>query len=287
MSSIGGINSSMMNAIFAKGAGSRPDPAQKFKELDTDGNGSLDKTELSAMAKELSSMTGKTVDLVGSMQTYDTNNDGQLSQDETNAMMKQVLGPPPDMKGSDFNTQQAMQSYQANSGADDRLSALLKILSESTRSASSTTSTSTTGSTSGEDTFTTLMKLLSEDTASTAGTVSPPDPDKKFKEFDTDGNGSLNKAELDVMAKDFSKMSGQTIDTEKAISTYDSNGDGELSKSEMDAMMKDLREQSGGPQAGGANARQANTEDKISLLKQLLEQYTSNIATGNSTNLNS
>lgn len=138
MSNIGGISSSTMNSIRSQGLGSRPDPAQKFKEYDADSNGGLDKTELSAIGKELSKITGKTVDLVGSMKTSDTNNDGLLSQDEMGSMMRQVVGPPSGM-GSDFKTQQAMQSYQVNS-EKDQYSTLLELLDQKDSSSRTTTS---------------------------------------------------------------------------------------------------------------------------------------------------
>jgi Ca2+-binding EF-hand superfamily protein len=288
MSTISGISSSMLSSILTQGMQSRPDPAQKFKELDTDGNGGLDKTELSAMAKELSKMTGKTLNVDDSITTYDADNDGLLSQDEVGAMMQQVLGPPPDA-GSGVSSQQAAETYQANSG-DDQLSALLKILDQ-TSSSSSTSSSS-------DDTLSVLLQML-EQSASTSSTEnSRPNPDEMFKELDSDSSGGLNKSELDVMAKDFSKMSGQTIDTANAISTYDTNGDSELSKTEMDTMMKALHDASGGPPppppdmtsgtSSATDASQANSKnDQVSLLRQLLEQYAKNLATNSTSNLTS
>ena len=134
MSNIGGISSSMMNSIMSQGVGSRPDPAQKFKEMDTDQNGGLDKAELSTMGQELSKMTGKTVDLAGSIENYDANGDGLLGQNEMGSMMKNVVGSPPGMS-SDFKTQQAMQSYQVNSGKD-QYSTLLELLDQKDSSSS-------------------------------------------------------------------------------------------------------------------------------------------------------
>jgi len=134
MSNIGGISSSMMNSIMPQGIGSRPDPAEKFKEMDTDRNGGLDKTELSVMGKELSKMTGQTVDLAGSMESFDANGDGLLSQEEVGSMMKKAVGSSPGMM-ADFKTQQAMQSYQVNSGKD-QISTLLELLDQKDSSSS-------------------------------------------------------------------------------------------------------------------------------------------------------
>ena len=278
--SIGGISSSMMSSMFTQGTRSRPSEADMFKKLDTDGNGGLDKTELAAMSKDISKMTGKTVDLVGKMKTFDANNDGLLSQDETKSMMQQVMGPPPDM-GSGVSMQQAVQSYQANSG-DDQLSSLLKML-EQISGSSSSSSTSSSSASSGDDQFAVLMKMLSQGPGSSAS--SRTNPDEMFKKLDSDNSGGLNQSDLDVMAKDFSKMTGQTIDSAKSISTYDTNGDGELNQSEMDTMMKALHDKSGGSQTGSADTQQLSSDDKASLIKQLMEQYVKNLSSGNSMNV--
>lgn len=96
MSGISSINGSIGGgSSILQSVRSRPDPAEKFKNLDSDGSGSLDKTELSELAKELSKMAGKTLDIDASITTYDSDGDGGLSQEETDAMMREVLGPPP------------------------------------------------------------------------------------------------------------------------------------------------------------------------------------------------
>ncbi len=207
MSSINEL-SSLMNSIAVQGTQqSRPDPVQKFEELDTDSNGGLDKVELSTIAMELSKMTGTTVNVDDAITTYDADNDGLLSQDEMGTMMEETIGPPPSSDGN-FAMQQALEAYQANSEEeDDQLSILLNMLQKSSNS-------------------------------STLSSVRP-DPEERFAELDSDGNGSLNQSELEVMAENISLMTGQTIDTEDAISTYDADGDGELSMAEMDPMMKE------------------------------------------------
>lgn len=205
MSTISGL-SSIMSSMAVQGMQSKPDPAEKFKELDTDSNGGLDKIELSAMAMELSKMTGTTLNVDDSITTYDADNDGLLNQDEMGTMMRETLGPPPS-SDSNFEMQQALDAYQANSEKDDQLSVLLNMLEQSSNSSS-------------------LSSLR-------------PDPEERFAELDSDGNGNLNQSELEVMAENLSSMTGQTMDTEEAITTYDANGDGELNKAEMDTMMKE------------------------------------------------
>ena len=318
MSSISGISSSMLSSLLTQGMQSRPDPAQKFKELDTDSNGGLDKTELSVMAKELSKMTGKTLNVDDMMTTYDANNDGLMSQDEVGTMMQQVLPPP--NAGSGVSSQQAAQVYQANSG-DDQISLLLKMLGQTADSSSVSTSgsdqlstllsmlgqtTDSSSTSNSSDPISTLLSMLKQ-TADTSSTDnSRPSPEEMFKKLDSDSSGGLNKSELDVWAKDFSKMTGQAIDTANAISTYDTNGDDELSQTEMDTMMKALREKSGGPpppppemtagtdsntidgiHSATETSRTTSRNEQVSLIRQLLEQYANNLSTNSNNSLTS
>jgi Ca2+-binding EF-hand superfamily protein len=296
MSSISGINNSMLSSILTQSMQSRTDPVQKFKELDTDGNGSLDKTELSAMAKELSSMTGKTLNVDDSITTYDADNDGLLSEDEIGVMLQQVLGPPPSA-GSGVSPQQASQAYQANSG-DDQLSALLKVLEQTTNSSST--------SSSSDDTLSILLNMLAQSESSSSATQTRPDPEETFKKLDSDNSNGLKQDELDVWAEDFSKMTGQNVDTADAISTYDADRDGELSRTEMDTMMKALQEKSGGPpppppemMTGTSSSTSDETnsavdttqtissDNRVLLIRQLLEQYASRLSVSSNTNITS
>lgn len=274
MSSISGITSSLMSSML-QSMQSRPDPAQKFKELDTDSSGGLDKTELSTMAKELSKMTGKTLNVDDAIKSYDANNDGQLSQDEMGTMMQKTMGPP---TSDGSSMQQVLDAYQSNSG-DDQMSIFLKMLGQS--SSSSSTSDSSSTSSSSDDTMSILLKMMDQISSSSSTSYSSsvsssrPNPDEIFKKLDSDGSGGLNQSELDVMAKNISSMTGQTIDTKNAISTYDVNGDGQLDKTEMDTMMKATMEKSDGSQQVSGSSQ---NNDQLSLLRQLLDQYSTNFS---------
>lgn len=101
MSGISGISSDILSSLVTQATRSRTDPAEKFKELDTDGNSNLDTTELSPLAQKLSKMTGNTLSAEDAITTYDTDGDGELSQNEMDNMIKNVLEPPPN-SGSDF-----------------------------------------------------------------------------------------------------------------------------------------------------------------------------------------
>ena len=276
MSSISGISSSLISSML-QGMQSRPDPSQKFKELDTDSSGGLDKTELSTMAKELSKMTGKTFNVDDAIKTYDTNNDGQLSQNEMDTMMQKTMGSP---TSSGSGMQQVLSAYQDNSG-DDQMSVFLKMLEQSS---SSSSKSGLSASSSSDDTMSTLLKMLDQSASTSSTSGSRPNPDEMFKKLDSDGSGGLNQSELDIMAKNISSMTGQTIDTKNAISTYDANGDSQLDKTEMDTMMKATMEKSDGSQQASVSSQ---NNDQLSLLRQLLDQYSRDFSADSYKNLTS
>ena len=276
MSNISGV-SSLMGSMSVQGMQGRPDPAEKFKELDADSSGGLDKTELSTLAKELSKMMGKTLNVDDSITTYDANNDGQLSQDEMDTMMQKSMGAP---TASGSGMQQVLDSYKMNSG-DDQMTTLMKMLESLGESTNSSSTSGASSSTSSEDTMTILLKALEEIANSSSAPVSGPNPEAKFAELDSDGSGGLNKSELDVMAKNIASISGETMDTEKAINSYDTDKNGELSMAEMDTMMKETRVNSGDAQQGSGNT------DQLSYLRQLIQQYVTNISAESDNKVNS
>jgi Ca2+-binding EF-hand superfamily protein len=285
MNNINGV-SSILGSLSVQTTQSRPDPAEKFKELDADSSGGLDKTELSAMAKELSKMTGKTLNVDESITIYDTDNDGQLNKDEMNTMM-QKMGPP---TASGAGMQQVMGAYQTNSG-DDEISTLMKMLDDLDQILSSSTTDSST-STSSEDTMSILLKALDKMASASSDFVSRPDSETKFKELDSDSSGGLSKSELDVMAKEIASMTGETIDTEDALNSYDTDKDGELSKAEMDTMMQEKMAQAGSPPPPPGGSSPASTaassdSDQVTLLRRLMEQYAANLKTESNSNLDS
>ncbi|MBI4775513.1 MAG: EF-hand domain-containing protein [Deltaproteobacteria bacterium] len=68
-----------------------------FEKLDSDGDGSLDKVEISSMAEKLAQKTGESVDADEIVSKLDTDGDGLVSQEEFEAGRPE--GPPPGMMG--------------------------------------------------------------------------------------------------------------------------------------------------------------------------------------------
>lgn len=108
-----------------------PDKEEMFNEIDTDGSGGIDETELTAFAEKLAEDTGFELNLDEAIAAYDEDGDSALSQEEMDTMMKAGMPappPPPPMP------EQALAAYGQNSGEDDLLNTLLSMLGSNTES---------------------------------------------------------------------------------------------------------------------------------------------------------
>lgn len=249
MSSISQLSSWFTSQSSLSESTDQKSPEEKFEELDSDGDGTLDTVELSAMAQEIASTTGVELDVDEAIANYDSDGDGELDQDEVNTMMQESISSS--LQSVDSMTWQAIQSYLVNTeeSATDSLFSVLKTAAQ------------------------TQFSLPSS---------SPPseDSEEKFDEYDTDGSGGISESELETLAEDFSAVTGVTIDTEEAISTYDADGDGELSSDELDTMMEELQEESGSSSLSEdeemaqytAQLNAATTDDeRLAILEQMFD----------------
>ncbi len=77
-----------------------------------------------------------------------------------------------------------------------------------------------------------------------------PDPAERFNKADANGDGGLDKSEMQTVLDKVSEMSGQDIDVENIFSEFDTDKDGMLSEQEAETAMNQLREELG-PQMRG------------------------------------
>ena len=91
ISGIGGGGYSMYTTYMGAMRGRMENP---FGKIDTNGDGSLDKTEISSFADKISEMGGQSVDADELVSRLDTNEDGLISQEEFDAGRPE--GPPPE-----------------------------------------------------------------------------------------------------------------------------------------------------------------------------------------------
>jgi Ca2+-binding EF-hand superfamily protein len=112
-----GAKGGFMGAMNAQGMQKHQD--EMFSKLDSNSDGSIDKTEFASLAKKISENTGNALDVDNVFSTYDTDGDGKLSKDELNSYMEANRPPMP--------MQNATSAYSANSGTD-QISSLLEYL---------------------------------------------------------------------------------------------------------------------------------------------------------------
>jgi len=202
----------------------KPDPAEMFKKVDTDGSGGISQSELDTLAKKISSHTGQTMDTENAISTYDTDGNGELSSKEMDAFMRSTM-------------QQGMGHMGMQGGPENLFTAL-------------DTDSSNGVSQSELDTW---SQNMSDDTGNTIDTTDA------ITAYDTDGDGELSSTELKSFldasgvpspqtagmapppppSSESSDTSSSTSSASSVISKYDTNGDGVLSASELQAYLDD------------------------------------------------
>ncbi len=175
---------------------------QMYNSMDTDGNGSVSKTEFTNLAS--GSSTTSDVDALFSQ--IDTDGDGSITSGEFDSAMNTMGYPPPpfgDVSSADLS-QQLFSTYDTD--ADGQLSS----------------------------------DELSEMTA--AGPEGGPSADELIANLDTDGNGTLSEAEFAAGAPQggnppppASEGVSSSMSSEEVFDALDTNEDGFVSQAEWAA----------------------------------------------------
>lgn len=133
---ISSVGTTGMSAAYLQRPPAPPKPEEKFKELDTDGSGSLNTDELQTMAEELSEMTGVTLSVEDLLEKLDADGNGTLEVGEMPERKQgEFRGPPPFMaadgsvqdgaSATTFNAQDSLLAYlSAAQEEEDSFSAL-------------------------------------------------------------------------------------------------------------------------------------------------------------------
>jgi EF-hand domain pair len=112
-----------------QGITKRQGSEERFNKLDTDGNTTIDQTELQTVADTFSEITGQQMNVEEVTATYDADNDGQLGRDEMQSMMMglrdQMGGPQRGLPPS----QQLLSAYQMDP-ENDLTSSLMDMFGE-------------------------------------------------------------------------------------------------------------------------------------------------------------
>lgn len=97
----------------------KPREDDLFGKVDTDGDGSLSETEMTAFSEKMAEMTGTSSDAAEMFATFDSDEDGLVSEDEFNAARPQGPPPPGGMPpGGPGSTEDAEADYGLLSSLD-------------------------------------------------------------------------------------------------------------------------------------------------------------------------
>lgn len=240
MSSISSISSSVSSMFSIEQQKRKQD---LFTKVDSDGNGGVSQTELTALTGKIAQDSGKTLDASSLLSQYDSNSDGSLNSDEMDSLMESIK-PKHErdaMLSSDEESSSqtssldtnSLASYLSNSG-QDLVASLISMLQQM-QSSSSADEDSSSGSSSAIG-------------SKQGPPPPPPSPEEMFKKVDSDSSGAVSSDELQTMLDKMAEMTGQSQDASALITQYDSDSDGSLNSAEMDSMMKSMGPPSPPPQ---------------------------------------
>ncbi len=179
---IGGINGSMMNMQAMQQRGE-----QMYSKIDSDGDGSINKTELEAFSAKVSEMTGKTLNTEDAFSSFDGDGDGSLSREEMSSFMAE-----------NHPTRPSMQSMQQRGGQ-----MYSRIDSDGDGSINKAELEAFSGK-------------IQERTGKTLNT------EEALSSFDTDGDGALNREEMRSFIVD-SGIRPTPPSMQQAMSAYGAN----------------------------------------------------------------
>jgi Ca2+-binding EF-hand superfamily protein len=245
-----GSNFSYLNYSQTSAVKSRPDPAEMFSKVDTDGSGGISQTELESLVTNMSNKTGKNVDATGAVSTYDTDGSDELSQDELKSFMEATMPPPGGVKrmGGGHAHEDPFSAIDADSSggvSQSELETFLADFSSKTGQGVDSTDAVSTYDTdrSGELSKDELKSFM--DASDIAPPPPPPGGPGMMKDADNSGTSSTKRAD-------------------SVISAYDTNSDGMLSSDELQGYLDETETNS--------------SSLMISLIKQAISAYSSNSA---------
>ncbi len=179
MTSINSVSSAWSSASVQRAPRPGPSPERLLAQIDADGSGGVNETELQGLLDDVAKQTGASsqasaADLV---QQYDSDGDGSLNADELGKTLQSALPAPPSTMA--FAQSRSDASTGATGQAGDDLFG--KVDSDGNGAVS-------------QPELQALLEKMSGGTASKTGVSS----DELFSQLDADGDGSLSEAEFDA-----------------------------------------------------------------------------------------
>jgi len=221
MSTISGVGGSG-NAWAAASTQRTNHQARMFAKVDTDGNGSVDQSELGTMLDKISQKTGASFgDTAKVFTSMDTNGDGSLSSNELSAGMKSLM----QTSSSTMDFAQARNSNSASGGDPDGDGDGPRGVGgpppgppPAAAASSSTSSSSSSASTTYDPLDTNQDGVVSAEERLAGSTKTDP-LQALFKAMDTNSDGTVSKTETDAFAKKLSDLVTQSTNSSNSTAS--------------------------------------------------------------------
>ncbi len=251
----------------------KPDLASLVTKLDADGSGSLNGTEITDLAEQISQATGISTDLTEFMTTYDTDGDESLSTDEAVAALEAnpPQGPPPGGMGGPGGAGGSMEEELASSADSDgdgtidseEAQALVDFINNATGSTLEVEDFMSTYNTDGEEGLTSDEAVAALEANRPEGPPPPPGgmgsmggsmETELVSSADADGDGTISETEAESLVDFINTATGSTLSAEDFMAAADSDGENGVSLEEAVAGVEANRpENSSSSQAEGSS----------------------------------
>ena len=171
-------SNSLMSMLSRLNMNNSQASSNMFDDIDSDGNGSIDASELQTLVDDLSEMTGQSLSADDIMAEYDTDNDGVLAKEELGSFMQDNAPPPPPMmQGTGQDNVLSLLNQLGMSNAQPPGNGFGEIDSDGNGSIDSTE----------------LQSMLDNISEMSGESVNAADI---IAGYDTDGDGALNEEEM-------------------------------------------------------------------------------------------
>ena len=218
-----------------------------FKKIDSSGDGKIDKTEFSDLAKKMSEMSGSSINADDAFTKYDANKDGTLSKDELSSFMKDNAPAPSDgMSGAMGQT----GTQGSQSMFDDLFS---KIDSSGDGKIDKTE-------------FTAMTKKMSEMSGSSINA------DEAFSKYDANKDGTLSKDELTSFMKDNAPAPPSGVEKSGGASKSSKSGSYDVKDTNQDGTVSVAEELAYNLTHNVSSAYGTNSSDQLTQLMDMLQK---------------
>ena len=270
----------------------KPNLAELFTKLDTNGSSRLESAEVQTLTEKISEATGVSVDLAEFLTTYDADGNGSLNQEEAVTALEanRPQGPPPPSMGQAGQAGQAggpesemVSSADANGDgiiSIEEAEGLVSIINQATGSTLTAEDFTTSGDADEDGSFSTEEAVAAMEANRPQG---PPPPMGKMggaesemvSSADANGDGIISAEEAEGLVSIINQATGSTLTAEDFTTSGDADEDGSFSTEEAVAAMEANRPQGPPPPAGATAESETETQTQTidALTAAALEKY--------------